>query len=142
MAKYILEVSDKFGDISYYQHQTSKSKYLEDMKVEYKDYVLTKDVDKACVTNDDLAFRGIMESMEESRPLWFKEHTFRVIRKPSLRDAVIINTRPLKTMSKLIKAYKMADGNIDAKVKIIEKLTSDELIKACEYSLEQLDKLK
>ena len=142
MTKYVLEVSDKYGNKSYYRYQTNKSKYLEDMKVEYKDFQLTQDINQACVVNDEYGFQGILEIMKEYRPLWFKEYTFKVIRKRTLRDMAVINTRPLKTMTKLIKAYKLANGNIDAKLKIIEKLTSDELINACEYSLTELSKLK
>ena len=142
MARYVLEVSDKFGNIGYFRNQITSSKILEGMKMEYKEYVLTEDIEKASTAFDASGFHEILSIMKESRPLWFEEHNFKVVRKPTLRDAVIINTRPLKTLTRLVKGYKAATGNIDAKAKLIDKITSDELLSACEYSLTQLDKLK
>lgn len=133
--KFYIQMIDNEGTIFYYMRRFTKRDTINGILMSYMEYVLTKNIKKACEFADSYTADIIIDEMKMQRPRWFEQFNVK------LYQIVYSNTRPFSLILHLLKAYKNASE--ESKKRIEEKLfNNDKLYNACEFAINELNRLE
>ncbi len=140
-SKFFIELTDREGTTLYYKRGLDKQEMINGALMTYTEYELTGNIKEAREFYDEYDAKNCLTLMKTNRPAWMEQFNARVYRMMGNKEFISVNTRPFAHILRTIKGYKLA--NEAGKKAIMEKLFyNDELYKACEYALNELNKLK
>jgi hypothetical protein len=140
-SKYFIELIDEEGTTLYYKRGVDKQELINGALMTYTEYELTENIKEAREFYDEYDAKNCLTLMKTNRPAWMEQFNARVYRMMGNKEFITVNTRPFAHILRLLKGYRLT--NEEGRKRIEEKLfDNDELYNACEYALNELNKLK
>lgn len=140
-SKYFIELIDEEGTTLYYKREVNKQELINGVLMTYTEYELTENIKEAREFHYEHDAKSCLTLMMTNRPAWMEQFDYRVYRMMGNKEFITVNTRPFANILRLLKGYRLT--NEEGRKRIEEKLfNNDELYNACEYALNELNKLK
>jgi len=140
-SKYFIELVDGEGKILYYKRGLDKQEMINGTLMTYTEYELTENIKEAREFHDEYDAKSCLTLMKTNRPIWMHQFNYRVYRMMGNKEFITVNTRPFANILRLLKGYRLT--NEEGRKRIEEKLfNNDKLYNACEFALNELNKLK
>lgn len=140
-SKYFIELVDGEGKIFYYKRGLDKQEMINGTLMTYTEYELTENIKEAREFHDEYDAKSCLTLMKTNRPAWMEQFNYRVYRMMGNKEFITVNTRPFANILRLLKGYRLT--NEEGRKRIEEKLfNNDKLYNACEFALNELNKLK
>ena len=140
-SKYFIELVDGEGKILYYKRGLDKQEMINGTLMTYTEYELTENIKEAREFHDEYDAKSCLTLMKTNRPAWMEQFNYRVYRMMGNKEFITVNTRPFANILRLLKGYRLT--NEEGRKRIEEKLfNNDKLYNACEFALNELNKLK
>ena len=140
-SKYFIELVNEDGVTFYFKRRVDKQEMINGTLMSYTEYELTENIKEARDFYDVFGANSCIALMKANRPAWLEKFKCRVYRMMGNKEFISVNTRPFGHVLRLLKGYRLT--NEEGRKRIMEKLfENDELYNACEYALNELNKLK
>lgn len=140
-SKYFIELVNEDGVTFYFRRRVNKQEMINGTLMSYTEYELTENIKEARDFYDVFDANSCIALMKANRPAWLEKFKYRVYRMMGNKEFISVNTRPFSHILRLLKGYRLT--NEEGRKRIMEKLfENDELYNACEFALNELNKLK
>ena len=133
-SKFFVELTDREGTTLYYKRGLDKQEMINGALMTYTEYELTGNIKEAREFYDEYDAKNCLTLMKTNRPAWMEQFNARVYRMMGNKEFISVNTRPFAHILRTIKT--------EETVFFMIYFYNDELYKACEYALNELNKLK